>query len=60
MSCEAYRQEDEMFCPRCNLRWDARDVEPECGKVFEAGVASMLRLMLQDLGGSVPRLRVVK
>lgn len=28
VECEAYRQVDEMYCPRCNLRWDANDPEP--------------------------------
>lgn len=28
MTCNAYRQQDEMFCPTCNLRWDVNDPEP--------------------------------
>jgi len=26
--CQAYRQNDEMFCPRCNRRWTSGDNHP--------------------------------
>lgn len=26
--CKAIRQSDEMFCPKCNLRWDVNDPSP--------------------------------
>lgn len=33
MTCEARQQSDEMFCARCNLRWDVNDpAPPPCKK----------------------------
>ena len=32
MTCEARREQDEMFCARCNLRWDFKEDTVECGK----------------------------
>jgi hypothetical protein len=28
MTCRAVRQQDEMFCDRCALRWDVKDPKP--------------------------------
>ena len=28
MSCQAVRYSDEMYCAKCNLRWDVNDPEP--------------------------------
>lgn len=28
MTCQARQQSDEMYCAKCNLRWDANDSDP--------------------------------
>ena len=28
MTCDAHQQSDEMWCARCNLRWDVNDPDP--------------------------------
>lgn len=34
-NCSAVQQSDEMFCAKCNLRWDVNDTSPpECRKSF--------------------------
>ena len=31
MACRAIQYSDEMYCAKCNLRWDTNDPEPpEC------------------------------
>lgn len=30
MGCKAERQQDEMFCADCGLRWDVAEEPPEC------------------------------
>ncbi len=30
MPCQAIQQSDEMFCAKCNLRWDVAEDAPEC------------------------------
>lgn len=32
MRCEAQRQQDEMFCARCDMRWSLDGDPVECGK----------------------------
>ena len=32
MTCEARREQDEMFCARCDLRWDFKEDPVGCGK----------------------------
>lgn len=29
-SCRAIRQSDEVYCPRCSLRWALNEDRPEC------------------------------
>lgn len=35
MTCEAQRQQDEMFCSRCDMRWDFHGDPVQCGKERE-------------------------
>ena len=33
MSCEAYQQNDQMYCSQCSLIWDIGDTDPpKCGE----------------------------
>ena len=41
MSCEAQRQQDEMFCARCNMRWDLDGDPAQCGKEARAARARL-------------------
>jgi hypothetical protein len=55
MTCEAQRQSDEMFCARCNMRWDFYGLTVECGKPVRTSTTpteheSLLRIGKAILG----------
>jgi len=55
MSCEALRQQDEMFCPKCGLRWSVYE-DFQCPRELEGGFEDqkVLRIAKAIIGPHTP------